>query len=216
MLKLAIGAGMHAEAAPPSWLRARLHLDAPSLPLVLEAVAARKRIKFKYRGVGRSADTERIVDPYALIHLRGAWYVVGRDHSRDAVRHFILQRITSDVRHAVRGSGPDFEVPDDFSVERHSVAEPWAGEEGVEAEVAFSPRIAWWVEQSLGLKPVATWRDWTVVRINVVDEDGFLSWVMGFGEDAILRKPARLRQAIVERLRRLGRARRARARVAAP
>jgi predicted DNA-binding transcriptional regulator YafY len=67
-------------------------------------------------------------------------------------------------------------------------------------EVAFSPRIAWWVEQSLGLEAVGVWKDWTVVRVPVVDEEGFLSWVVGFGEDAMVRSPDRVRKALVERL----------------
>ena len=75
------------------------------------------------------------------------------------------------------------------------MTEPWVGEEGgVGVDVAFSPRIAWWIEQSLGLEPTGTWHDWTVVRVNVADEEGFVSWVLGFGEDAVVRSPQRVRE----------------------
>jgi proteasome accessory factor B len=205
LLKLELGTAGSADPASPPWLRARLHLDAPSLPQLLEAVAARRRIRFTYRPAGRTAPGERTVDPYALIHRQGAWYLAGHDHLRGAVRHFKLQRITSHVTFAVRSGGPDFEVPDDFSAEGRPVAEPWVGEDGVTVEVAFSPRITWWVEQALGLDAVSTWKGWTVVRVPVVDEDGFLSWVAGFGEDAIVRGPERVRAAMVKRLRAMAR-----------
>ena len=79
--------------------------------------------------------------------------------------------------------------------------EPWVSEEeGVGVDVAFSPRIAWWVEQSLGLEATGTWKDWTVVRVNVGDEEGFVSWVLGFGEDAVVRSPQRVRDRVVKRL----------------
>jgi predicted DNA-binding transcriptional regulator YafY len=122
---------------------------------------------------------------------------------RDAVRHYKLPRITSSVSFATRTPGalPDFEVPADFSAEDDSFAEPWVGEGAATVEVAFSPRLAWWVEQSLGLDSVGTWKDWTLVRLPVTDEEGFVSWVLGFGEDAVVRKPDRVRQAVVRRLR---------------
>jgi predicted DNA-binding transcriptional regulator YafY len=48
---------------------------------------------------------------------------------------------------------------------------------------------------------VGTWKDWTLVRLPVNDEEGFVSWVLGFGEDAVVRKPERVRQVVVKRLR---------------
>jgi predicted DNA-binding transcriptional regulator YafY len=201
LVKLALSSDGDADPSSPPWLRARLHLDAPALPQLLEAVAGHRRVKFKYRAAGQKKDVERLVDPYALIHRQGSWYVAGHDHARGAVRHFKLPRITSKVTFANRAGGVDFEVPEGFSTEERGVIEPWVGEEeGVKVNVAFSPRLAWWVDQSLGLEPKGTWRDWTVVEVNVADEEGFVSWVLGFGEDAVVRSPERVRAAVVKRL----------------
>jgi predicted DNA-binding transcriptional regulator YafY len=205
LVKLSLLGDGGADPTSPPWLRARLHLDSPALPQVLEAVAGRRRIKFRYTAVGKSKDTERLIDPYAMIHRQGAWYVAGHDHDRNALRHFKLSRITGKVSFATRSGGADFEIPEGFSPDKGTVTEPWIGEdEGVEVEVAFSPRIAWWAEQSLGLEPVGTWQgkggDWTTVKISVADEEGFVSWVLGFGEDAVVRKPPRYRAAVVTRL----------------
>lgn len=201
LVKLSLGADGSADPTSPPWLRARLDLDSPSLPQVLDAVASRRSVKFKYRSAGQSKDVERTVDPYALIHSQGAWYLVGHDHMRGAVRNFKLQRIASNISMASRGSGPDFEVPEGFSPDERAVTEPWIAEEGTGVDVAFSPRLSWWVEQSSGLQPKGKWRDWNVVRVNVADEEGFVSWVLQFGEDAVVRSPDRIRQAVVKRLR---------------
>lgn len=201
LLKLSLGLESTGDPTSPPWLRARLHLDSPALPRLLEAVAGRRRVSFKYKPAGQTKESERTVDPYALIHRQGAWYLAGHDHLRGAVRHYKLPRITSTVTFATRDGGADFDVPDTFSAEGDSFAEPWVGEQGSTVEVAFSPRLAWWVEQSLGLEPAGTWKDWTLVRLPVTDEEGFVSWVLGFGEDAVVRKPPRVRQAVVRRLR---------------
>ncbi len=201
LVKLSLGADGAADPTSPPWLRARLHLDAPSLPQLLEAVAGRRSVKFRYRSAGQAKDAERRVDPYALIHSQGAWYLAGHDHLRGAVRNFKLQRISSNVSMTARGSGPDFDVPEGFSPDERSVTEPWIAEEGTSVDVAFSPRLSWWVEQSSGFQPRGKWRDWSVVRVNVADEDGFVSWVLQFGEDAVVRSPDRMRQAVVKRLR---------------
>ena len=200
LVKLSLSGDGGADPTSPPWLRARLHLDAPALPQVLEAVAGRRRIKFRYKAAGQGKETERTVDPYSLIHRQGVWYVAGHDHTRGALRHFKLPRITSKVTFASRTGGPDFDIPEGFTPEQRAVTEPWIGEEGTEMEVAFSPRLAWWIEQSLGLAPAGTWNDWTIVRIKVADEEGFISWVLGFAEDAVVRSPQRVRTAVIKRL----------------
>jgi predicted DNA-binding transcriptional regulator YafY len=207
LVKLALSSDGDADPSSPPWLRARLHLDSPALPHLLEAVAGHRRVKFRYKAAGQKKEVERLVDPYALIHRQGSWYVAGHDHARGAVRHYKLPRITSKVTFANRGGGPDFEVPEGFSTEERGVIEPWVGEEeGITVEVAFSPRLAWWADRSLGLEPKGTWRDWTVVELSVADEEGFVSWVLGFGEDAVVRSPERVRAAVIKRLREASRA----------
>jgi predicted DNA-binding transcriptional regulator YafY len=201
LVKLSLGADGSADPTSPPWLRARLDLDSPVLPQLLEAVAGRRSVRFGYRAAGQAKPVQRTVDPYALIHSQGAWYLVGHDHMRGAVRNFKLQRMTGGVSLATRSTAPDFEVPEGFSPEARSVTEPWISDEGTAVDVAFSPRLSWWVEQTSGLEPRGRWRDWSVVRLNVADEEGFVSWVLQFGEDALVRAPDRIRKAVIKRLR---------------
>src|SRR6266508_359450 len=100
--------------AGPDALRANLDGASPMLATLLDAVTRRKRIVFTYRPPGR-LPSERQLEPYALVHRRGTWYVAGHDTGRDAVRSFRLSRVQSAVRLArPTGRGPEFEVPDWF------------------------------------------------------------------------------------------------------
>src|SRR6266545_1598766 len=100
--------------AGPDALRANLDGASPLLASLIDAVTRRKRIVFTYRPPGRPL-SERQVDPYALVHRRGTWYVAGHDSSRDALRSFRLSRIQSGVHLAKpTGRGPEFEVPEWF------------------------------------------------------------------------------------------------------
>ncbi|MEX2394504.1 MAG: WYL domain-containing protein [Actinomycetota bacterium] len=202
LVKLSLLGDGSADPSSPPWLRARLHLDAPALPQVLEGVAQRRRIRFRYRAANQSKDTERTVDPYALVHRQGSWHVVGHDHLRGSVRNFKLPRMTSKVTFVSRSPGPDFDIPEGFSADQGAqITEPWAGDEDdVKVQVAFSPRIAWWIEQSQGLKPSGTWKDWTVVEVSVGDDNSFASWVLSFGEDAVVRSPQKVRALVVSKL----------------
>ena len=69
---------------------------------------------------GRSPPTRRptrTVDPYSLYLMSGHWYVIGRDHDRDDVRTFRLDRVRGDVRFATRRER-DFRVPAGVRPER--------------------------------------------------------------------------------------------------
>src|SRR6266508_2956772 len=107
-------------------VRADLAGGSPLVAALLEAVTNRKRIAFTYQPPGREP-AERQLEPYALVHRRGTWYVVGNDLDRDAQRSFRLTRIRSDVRRLrATARGPDFEVPEGFDPGQgrrcHSVA----------------------------------------------------------------------------------------------
>ena len=81
----------------------------------------------------------RTVDPYSLYLMGGQWYVVGRDHDRDDVRTFRLDRIRGDVRFATRRER-DFRVPPEFDPSAYRDRAPW--QLGESDEVAIDPRRA--------------------------------------------------------------------------
>jgi predicted DNA-binding transcriptional regulator YafY len=56
-----------------------------------EAVGGRRRVRLRYSSAG-SGETERTVDPYALLEWEGRWYLFAHCHLRRDVRLFRLDR----------------------------------------------------------------------------------------------------------------------------
>jgi predicted DNA-binding transcriptional regulator YafY len=57
------------------------------------AIRAGKRIRFAYRSHDGTASRRRI-EPYAVMHADGRWYLIGHCLSRRAIRTFRLDRVT--------------------------------------------------------------------------------------------------------------------------
>ncbi|HVL33641.1 MAG TPA: WYL domain-containing protein [Actinomycetota bacterium] len=196
LLKLSVGSG-DAEPGPTGFVLPRVPVD-QNLATVLDAIAARKTVRFLYRTGGGGEPQERVVDPYA-VHHRGVWYLAGHDHARGEVRRFRLTRVQGSV-HMSKGAAPDFDAPDaPAATVPHG---PWEGEEIARATIEFAPEAAWWVQR----RTPATVRaeragGWVEVEMPVADVDSFAGWIAGFADTAVVREPPELRRAVVELLR---------------
>lgn len=173
--------------------RTQVEVGAGALDALADALLERRRVTFPYRTAG-GEESRRTVDPYGVAHRRGVWYVVGRDHDRDALRAFRLDRLTG----APRPSGPPaaFEVPGDLDL-RSLVAGPAV--EGVDVDVAFAPEVAW--DATRRGEPVGERPDgWQLVRFRGADPERLVPWVLTLGPDAEVTAPAEVRAAVVGRL----------------
>lgn len=200
MLKLAYDAPVE-EPPPEGRLRADFALASPSLPAAFEGVSQRKRVTFTYRS--RSGEKTRTLDPYGLVHRRGAWYLVGLDHLSDEVRSFRLDRIVGQLHLAdPTKSDPDFEPPEDFRPEGALEMPPFVqGSSLATAEVYFDASAGWWVERSSPWLKVKMHEDGSAsARVEVSDVEGFFSWILSFGEAAEVKGPPELRKQLGERL----------------
>ncbi|MBA3427731.1 MAG: WYL domain-containing protein [Actinobacteria bacterium] len=117
----------------------------------LEAAISKQRtIKFSYWSPQRDRVKERTLNPYALRHDEGVWYVIGKDLDDEREKTFRVSRVRSDIRFATRRER-DFRLPADFDVENHRRRSPWQiGEISGTARVAVSGDTAWWVMRTLG------------------------------------------------------------------
>lgn len=200
MLKLAYDAPVH---QPPATgrLSADFALASPNLPVAFEGVSERKRVTFTYKS--RSGEKRRTVDPYGLVHRRGAWYLVGFDHLSEEVRSFRLDRVVGQVHLADPTQlEPDFEPPENFRPEDALLMPPFVqGSPVMHAEVHFDPSAGWWVERSSPWLDVQIHADGSASAVvEVTDADGFLSWILSFGEAAEVKSPPELRNMLGERL----------------
>lgn len=173
-------------------------LSAPHRPELMEAQITRTPVRFPYRPLERDVE-DRTVDPWALVHRRGRWYLVGFDHARQERRAYRLDRIAGPVRTAGQpGAFPA--PPEDIDVDDVVPPPPPGGPE--RAEVLASPDIAWQVaRRALGPgRPAGDAEERTAYTVAVGDPETFLSWALEYGPQLEVAGPPELRARVVQRL----------------
>lgn len=158
------------------------------------AAGERRPVRFLYN------DKMRVVHPHGLGHRRGHWYLVAV--MDDEVRVFRADRISE----MSLGEPGGFERRPDVDMRRELDTQPWEiGDTEPEiATVRFSPEIAWWAERRLGREPRSRelHSDGSMtVTIDVTNADAFVSWVLGFGDQAEVVSPDVLRGRVIDRIR---------------
>jgi predicted DNA-binding transcriptional regulator YafY len=73
-----------------------------------------------YQSRSRPRPLERDLDPYALVHRWGWWYVIGHCCLRDEVRTFRVDRIQE-----LTLRSDTYHMPDDFDVHQYLAQETW-------------------------------------------------------------------------------------------
>jgi predicted DNA-binding transcriptional regulator YafY len=205
LLKLAVDTGDPEAARPHDEVSVEVALDAPHRSALMEAQMVRQVVRFIYASLDR-APTRRTVDPHALVYRRGRWYLVGRDHDRDARRAFRLDRIAGPVK--LIGEPGIFDPPaDDIRVDDVLPAVPEGAPET--AQVLAAPDVAWLVarrargagveESDAGTAPLG----WTAFTVPVGDPEQFVGWALGFGPELEVCSPPELRAEVVKRLTRM-------------
>ncbi|CAN5859551.1 YafY family protein [soil metagenome] len=169
------------------------------LALLTDAVLARKRVAFEYRGIYHGETTRRDVDGYGMLFQRGNWYLIGHDHLRDDMRIFRIERMDDVTPNAKKPETPDYEVPDDFDLAGWRRREAWelGGEDApVEARVAFRFPRSLWVERNDFGELVEPRPDGSSLRAFQVQQvDPFLRWVLSQDGEARIVGPAELATA---------------------
>jgi proteasome accessory factor BC len=171
-----------------------------------DAVARSRSVCFSYPGA--TPDTpalERTLDPYSLFFIQGHWYVVGRDHLRDAVRTFRVTRIRGPVRF-LSEKNRDFYVPADYDPAAYRARPPWLlGPVTGSATISVGDDLAWFVERLVPhVKPLEADDDACArFLVSYADADVLLSWVVGLGGCGELLEPADLRLRLSDDLHRV-------------
>lgn len=122
-----VATGMH--RADPS-------AQAPFLEKLRRAAREHRRVDVRYQSTSQVEATQRQVDPYALVHRGGWWYLVGYCHLRDAPRTFRVDRIRS-----LEILGQTFPPPGDFDIHTYLESE-FADTPVVRAKLRFKPEGA--------------------------------------------------------------------------
>jgi proteasome accessory factor BC len=178
---LALGRRSPLEPPPESAMRVELRDPDYSaemsgrLTKLENAISKQRTVKFPYLALRSERTQERTVDPYALLHEEGSWYVIGRDHDRKAMRTFRVSRIKGEIRFATRRER-DFRLPEDFNPNEYRGRQPWQwGDEAGKAEIELDRDLAWWAERALGASGNVEGRTFTTWY---ADLDVLAGWVL--------------------------------------
>jgi predicted DNA-binding transcriptional regulator YafY len=164
------------------------------------AISKQRTVRFDYWSISRDDESERSLNPYALLNDNGLWYVVGHDLDREDVRTFRVSRIRGDIKFATRRER-DFRAPTDFDVELYRGRPPWQiGDAIGTARIEVRGDTAWWVRRVFG----ATGRLEEGVFVTEYSSISQLaSWVLRQNGRAVPLEPAELRREVATALRRV-------------
>lgn len=200
--KLAFDLPVDAEQAAATVV-VRDGVDPDVLAALGEALAARKRVTFDYRHLGRDATEARTVEPWGLFFLGGHWYLAACDPARGAglggLRNFRVSRIAGVTWDARRRRKPDYAVPPEFRLREHARSRrAWELGDG-DAEVVTvrfhgstgAVRAACTLGEEVPDAEVnaasassAPADEACVRRFRVRRRDAFVRWLLTFGPDA--------------------------------
>lgn len=171
---------------------------------LLHAIARGRAVRIRYDSFSEATEIHTKLSPYRLLFSRHSWYVIGRSSLHREVRTFNLGRIAS-----LELLDERFQVPRGFTIERylgnawHLIPEPGRDEEVV---IRFGKMVARNVAEVAWHKTQRLLRrdDGTLdfhVTVSGLNEISW--WILGYGDQAEVLEPARLRDMIAARAVRL-------------
>jgi proteasome accessory factor B len=183
--------------------RAEPLLNLEVFDLLAKAAAYRGQLELVYRKPGQTKTEVRLVDPYHLANINGEWYLFAYDHARKDIRTFAPTRIQS-----VKPTGKTFPPPERFSLEnrlRNSFG-VHSGEGQYEVVIRFDARVADYVREkkwheSQKLRELKNGGVELTLKLSSLVE--IERWVLGWGGDATVIKPAELQESIREAARQI-------------
>lgn len=169
-------------------------------PLFLAARDARS-VRFDYQKFSHTEKRAVHFEPYLLKEYKGRWYVIGMDKDRDAWRTFSLDRIVF-----MRVEERYFTPSDSFDVAsffKYAVGITVANDEPEEVVLKFNERLAPYI-MSQPIHPsqeiIEESEDGLTIRLKVWVTIELVSEILGYGDQAEVLAPDRLRGEVKEAL----------------
>jgi predicted DNA-binding transcriptional regulator YafY len=166
--------------------------------LVSSAISRRKSLSFIYQSQSREEKTERLIDPYLIVFYKDHWNVIGYSHKRDAIRNFVLDRMSD-----VKITGQNFDVHDDLNAEALIFNSNESGQEirvlvGKQAERPFMANLPTKIikkEEENSKEIKATFRFDNLEYLN--------GWLLQFGDKVKIISPEALikkRETLIQKM----------------
>jgi proteasome accessory factor B len=167
---------------------------------LVDAIAHRRAVELRYESLTEWETIKTLLRPYHLLFSRRSWYVIGRSSLHREPRTFNLSRIA-----ALKSTRQQYKIPRSFSLVSylrnawHLIPEPGRDHQVV---VRFQPLVARNVAEVVWHKTQQTevLDDGSLLfeaRVSGLNE---IAWgILGYGDQAEVLKPARLRRMVAHR-----------------
>lgn len=169
---------------------------------LLDAIDSRQSVEIVYSSLYEWETITTTIDPYTLAFYEHSWYVVGRSSIHHEVRNFNLMRIES-----LKETKRRFSIPRGFDMERR-LGNAWAMIPGTGPDdhvvVKFGSLVAENVAQVKWHKSQRTTfnKDGTLTfQATVSGLEEIEWWVLGYGDQAEVKAPLKLRRKVARRAR---------------
>jgi proteasome accessory factor B len=171
-------------------------LDLEIFDALAKATTARRQLELTYRKPGQQRPEQRIVDPYHLANINGEWFLFAFDHLREDLRTFVPARIK-----AIRPTGKTFERRQKFSLDKRLRGSfgVQSGQGEFDVVIRFSERVADYIREkkwheSQQLRVLKGGGIELRLKLSSLAEIG--RWVLSWGGDAVVVRPAELAQSV--------------------
>lgn len=161
------------------------------LRTLIEGIERHESIRFRYRKPGEHKSAGRVVDAYLLHVQAGAVYLIGFCHERNALRTFLLDRITDAAR---TGAFFGARAPFAASALLQGALGPWEGNPQ-RILLRFDAQIAELAaERRMHPSQKMQWRDDGALDVELRAPlcPPLISWLLGWGSQVQVISPARL------------------------
>jgi predicted DNA-binding transcriptional regulator YafY len=171
-------------------------LDLGIFDMLAKATKERRQLELTYRKPSQHQAEQRIVDPYHLANINGEWFLFAFDHLRNDLRTFVPARIK-----AVRPTGRTFERRRRFSLEERLRGSfgVQSGQGQFDVVLRFQARVADYIREkkwheSQRLRELKGGGVELRLKLSSLAEVG--RWVLSWGGDAVVVRPAELAQSV--------------------
>lgn len=168
---------------------------------LLEAIQDRKSIRINYRKFTDDQLKEYELHPYLLKEYHNRWYLVAMDNASKSIRTFGLERIDSMERAERKFTIDKSFDPDIFF--KHSIGITEKQVKPSLVELSFTPVIGkFLITQPIhpSQEVIKQTKEEIRIRLEVLLTPELYTFIMGYGDQVTVLKPATLRKEIHEKL----------------
>ena len=165
------------------------------LDRLMKAITEGKTVEIKYHTMHSDRTTVRKVDPYKIWYYDNTFFLIGRCHTHNEVRMFVVDRVKQ-----LGVLKETFTVPADFSIEDY-MKDSFGVIHGKKQEVVvqFDKEVAGYIAERIWhhSQRIKKNRNGSItVTFTVAGSNEIKYWVLSYGSHAQVKKPKELRDAI--------------------